>query len=48
MGARMLNQDHQAELVRPFLEEEVQAAIKGLNAEGALDLDSLPAVSFGG
>ena len=38
----MLNQDQQAELVRPFSEEEVQAAMKGLNAEGAPGLDSLP------
>ena len=41
-GPRTLNQDQQVELVGPFLKEEVQAAIKGLNAEGAPSLDGLP------
>ena len=47
----MLNQDQQAELVRPFLEEEVQAANKGLDAEGALGFDDLSMffiANFGG
>ena len=37
-----MNQEQQVELVRLFLEEEVQAAIKDLNAEGAPGLDGLP------
>ena len=40
------NQDQQVELVRPFLEEEVQAAITGLNAEGASSLYSLPVIFY--
>ena len=31
-----MNRAQQAALMRPFAEEEVQATIKGLNAEGAL------------
>ena len=38
----MESQDQQATLVRLFLEEEVQAAIKGLNVEGAHGLDGHP------
>ena len=41
MGARVVSQDQQAELVRLFLKEDVQVAIKGLNAEGATSPDGL-------
>ena len=38
----MVNQKEQVHLVRLFLEEEVRAAMKGSNAEGAPGPDSRP------
>ena len=34
-GARVVTQEQRENLVRPFLEEEVRAKIKGLNGEGS-------------
>ena len=42
MGARAVNKHQQPKLVRLCLEEEVQAAIKGLNVEGVPSLNGLP------
>ena len=41
-GARVVTQEQLEILVRPFLEEEVQAAIKGLNGEGSVGPDGIP------
>ena len=35
LGARVVTQEQRENLVRPFLEEEVRARIKGLNGEGS-------------
>ena len=40
-GAKVMNQAQQAELVKPFLEEKVCVAIKGINAKGAPGSDGL-------
>ena len=45
-GARRVNHEQQKALVRPFVEEEVKAAIKALNAEGARGLDGIPMVFY--
>ena len=39
-------QDQHAELVRPFLGEEVWAVIKGLNGGGASESESCPVILY--
>ena len=41
-----LTPDQRDSLVRPFVEEEVQAAIAGLNGEGSPGPDGLPVLFF--
>ena len=41
-GAPVISPDQQQELIAPFSEDEVKAAIRGLNSEGAPGPDGIP------
>ena len=45
-GASQLTTDQRAILLRPFMMEEVQSAIAGLNGEGAPGPDGLPVLFY--
>ena len=45
-GARVVTQERREILVRPFSEEEVRAAIKGLNGVGSPGADDIPAFLY--
>ena len=42
IGASVLDQSQQQQLILPFSEDEVKAALEGLNNEGAPGLDGIP------
>ena len=46
-GARVVTQEKREILVRPFLEKEVRAAIKGLNGERSPSPDDIPVFFYG-